>query len=174
MKRNLKCVKEYAKCLKPLPKTMYGILHAGMKKEVTARCSSDDSRKEFLKQVLISEPTKPMYDAVFFKLVNFYDMTTKNKTAEIQLPYICCGFQYILKEMFETVTKGNSEETARYFDKSIKNMWGDIIDFACGKYSDMAKCRRDLPETEKLYNSQPSTGSNGILVPLIRFTKTLI
>ena len=174
MKSNLKCVKDYAKCLKPLPKTMYGILHAGMKKEVTARCTTQDARKEFVKQVLISEPTKAMYDAIFFKLVNFYDYTTHNKSAELQLPYICCGFQYILKEMFETVSRGNSEETAKYFDKSIKNMWGDVIDFACGKFSDLGKCRKDLPETEKLYNSQPLNGTTGILVPLIRFTKTLI
>lgn len=174
MKRNLKCVKEYAKCLKPLPKTMYGILHAGMKKEVNKRCTSDESRKEFLKHVLLSEPTKPIYDGIFFKLVNFYDFTTRNMTNEMQLPHICCGFQYILREMFDSVTKGNSEETAKYFDRSIKNMWGDIIDFACGKFSDVKICQKELPDAEILYNNQPTNGSNGILVPLIRFTKTLI
>jgi len=173
MKSNLKCVKDYAKCLKPFPKTMYGILHAGMRKEVTARCSTEDSRNTFIKQMLSIEQTKPIYDGVFFKLVNYYDFTTKNISAEMQLPYICCGLQYILKEMYDTVKRGKSEETAKYLDRSSKTMWEDMIDVAYGKYGEIESCQKELKQTKQIYQSQGTTGNNGIIVPLVRFTKTL-
>lgn len=173
MKTSLKCVKEYGKCLKPLPKTMYNILYAGLKKEVTFRCKSEESKKEFVEQSDRTKDAKSQYDGIFFKLTNFYNYATNNLTAEEQLPYICCGYHYIIPDMFKKVSTTTSVKSAKYFDRAIRNLWGDIIDFACGKYKDIDSCTNELPGSKDLYDNQPRTGNSGILIPLIRFTKTL-
>ena len=173
MKESLKCVKDYGKCLKPLPKTMYNILYAGLKKEVVFRCKSAASRKEFVDQSEATHDSKSQYDGIFFKLTNFYSFATSNMTADKQLPYICCGYHYIIPEMFKSVSAKTSVASAKYFDRAIRNLWGDIIDFACGKYKDVPSCERELPGSQALYDRQPRNGTTGILIPLIRYAKTL-
>ena len=173
MKDNLKCVKEYGKCLKPLPKTMFNILYAGLKKEAISRCSSPASRREFMNQSDATKDAKRQYDEIFFKLTNFYNYATTNLSASQQLPYICCGYHYILPEMFKAVSETSNVSAAKYFERAIRNLWGDIIDFACGKYKDSQSCEKELPGSQDLYNKQPREGKTGILIPLIRYAKTL-
>ena len=173
MKDSLKCVKEYAKCLKPLPKTMYGILYSGLKKEVTYRCKNAVSRQEFLDQSNATKTAKAQYDSIFYKLNNFYDYATKNLSADQQLPYICCGYHYIIPEMYKAVSSSSNVAAAKYFDRAIHNLWGDVIDFSCGKYKDLKSCEKELPGSQALYDKQENVGKTGILIPLIRFSKTL-
>lgn len=124
MKESLKCVKEYGKCMGPLPKTMYSVLYSGLKKETSSRCKSETSRKEFITMSEKIKDVKPQYDGVFFKLRNFYNWATLNITKEDQLQYICCGYQYILPDMYKTAKDLSGEKTAKYLDKAIKNLWG--------------------------------------------------
>lgn len=121
----------------------------------------------------VTKDAKPQFDGIFFKLTNFYNYATTNLSADQQLPYICCGYHFIIPEMYKTVSTTTSVKSAKYFDRAIRNLWGDIIDFACGKYKDPESCVKQLPGSKELYNKQPQSGDAGILLPLIRFTKTL-
>jgi hypothetical protein len=152
---------------------MFSILYSGLKKEVTFRCKSPASRKEFLDQSNATKNAKSEYDSIFNKLNNFYDYATTNLSADQQLPYICCGYHYIIPEMYKAVSDKSNVAAAKYFDRAIHYLWGDVIDFACGKYKDLKSCHKELPGSHELYDMKAIDGSSGILVKLIKFSKTL-
>ena len=117
--------------------------------------------------------TKDVYDKVVYKLVNYYDFVTVNMSAGKQLPHLCCGYQQFREELFGKIKQLTNEDNARYALQSMQNLFSDLIDFSCGQYSDMKKCTAVLPEATKIYETMRTESEKGIIIPLVRFTRTM-
>lgn len=118
VKNNLKCFKNYGKCMKSLPKTMFNIIYTGARKEVTLRCESSEARNDFQSMSSTLGP-KIHLDRIVEKLTNFFDYTVSNVTKNDQLSYLCCGYHYFNDEMYTAILGSSTESNAKVSDQSI-------------------------------------------------------
>jgi len=174
------CVKAYGKCLKPFPRQILYLMISNMKKLMKDTCDSETKRQEFLLHSKCMTPEKiPRVKRLLDKVTIHLNHIAYNVSKEAKIPFICCSFFVGREEMEREVTEMcESTETKEWLIKMMERAVNDAVDLACGKYSSIQVCRKEIPEgmetLERIIQDQYFVPQNSsFFVPLMAITEDL-
>lgn len=124
----------------------------------------------------------PRVQRVMDKVTIHLNHIAYNVSQDDKIPFICCSFfitrQEIEKEVTDLCSDVTGTATKDYLMKLMEKAVSDAIDLACGKYSSMDVCNKEIPEgmqtlTDIIDDRNFVSQNTSFFVPLIQITKDL-
>lgn len=182
---HMKCVKNYAKCLKPLQRQVFGMMMRNFKTIMRDTCDTQEGKQEFL------EHSKCMTKENMARVHRLLDKATihmkyilENTTKDQKLPYLCCSLvmgksemDRQVRNMCESVT---GSKTLEYINRLFNQAIGEAVDLGCGnKFGTESSCKQAIGASEwnklqdVISDNNYREQATSFLVPVIGITQQL-
>ncbi|XP_015787707.1 uncharacterized protein LOC107364786 [Tetranychus urticae] len=168
---NLDCIRDFnKKCLKPFPKTLFGMFNHDLRKEMKHRCDKPEGRAEFLKHAECLRHKDKLGPIIGCKnnFIGQLEWITGNVAKSEQTVAACCSFHQAhqcfsdkIEEVCHPITGSGTKE---YIDEVIESTVTEAIDYACGKYKTLDHCHEFLDKSiwDKLFAIGKDAAAAGV------------
>ncbi|XP_015791044.1 uncharacterized protein LOC107367812 [Tetranychus urticae] len=168
---NLDCIRDFnKKCLKPFPKTLFGMFGHDLRKELKHRCDKPEGRAQFLKHAECLRHKDKLGPIVQCKnnFIGQLEWITGNVKKEDQTVAACCAFHQAhdcfgakIEEVCHPITGSGTKE---FLDEVLESTVTEAIDYACGKYKNLDQCHQFLDKSiwDKLFEVGKDAAAAGV------------
>ncbi|KAI1288471.1 hypothetical protein HDE_09328 [Halotydeus destructor] len=153
-----KCLRSYGnKCLRLLPKTLFGIAVKQVDKQFKRFCFTPEGQKELLENIQCLQNDYVDIINFYMNLItNYLDHIADNVALDEIFPHVCCVYFTLTEKVRVTIVQhckndaGNS--TADFLVGLANAVSGDLVEMACGKrYATAQQCEQNLPQSADAY-----------------------
>lgn len=178
LKSSVKGFRAYGKCIRLFPKQVFNIFVNNAKKAAKTRCDTEAGRSDFVRVTsCYANDTKTNLDRVIDQMVVFTQHVSDTIPNENKLPWVCCGYLYTGVAIRGELNKTCGVETQTYTENLMRNMFSDVMDLSCGKFSVLGNCHTLLPKSNLKYKELTAvkvlSPVSSIWKPLSKITQTL-
>lgn len=127
----------------------------------------------------LTNQTKPKADHLVNSFSNVIQFISRNVSNDDKFVWSCCSTHYTLvkmESMIRSTCPRVNQDAEDYIKLTVTTLFSDIMDLACGRYSNYDNCMKRVPENmrivDQVFNSQEQK-SHSLLRPLIQIALSL-
>lgn len=179
-----KGLREYKRCLKPLPQEVLGTATKSIANVLKKHCGDKQGREDTLKVLrCASDDALQEVKVCATQTLNVLEyLSQKNVNTKQLVPQLCCMAQITKSCLFSkirSVCQDKSISVNEHFSKLVSAISKDVIDLACEDYKTMKQCEQKLPsemQTLRQVANQPGPdlSKRQFVAPVIKIGEKIV
>lgn len=155
-KAMLDCLKEYRICLKPFPKTLFGVVVRDARIVLKNVCSPANKKETLGHFKCFQKENLERYHHMMHGYTNVVvHLTRPNVHVEALIGSACCAFQVLAKDSKEMVGKLcnplTGMQTGEFVVNLVRSFMNSALDISCGKHKSIEVCTELMAQEVALY-----------------------